>query len=568
MAQTQRPKSPDDIHSAVSVDNRLPFILTVEASGGPRIAAANRAAEVEGLAAGGLVADARAKAPGLQTRSLDPEADRKALHRLGLWAMRYTPAVALYRDDDHADGLFIDIAGASHLVGGEEALLEDVGRRLRHFSLRARLAIADTSGAAWALSRFHPKANCILPPQEEAGEALAPLPLAALRLPEDLCQTLRRLGFTRIGDLIGKDRAPFASRFDALLLKRLDQALGQRQEALAFLEPPSVYHRSRQLLDPISSQAAVVRVATRLMHDLVPALARDGLGARTLLLRLFRVDGEIRTIRIGLAAATRDPAHVARLVELDLERLGETIDAGFGFETISLTATLTERIGNQQASFALRTVGKASPDLDQSERRTVLIDALRQRLGAAQVQQIVPVALHDPAQAETLLAAGSEAPPWPCGDPARPRPPLFLEPPEAVQIVTSGSDGLPTHFRWRGAGHVVAYLQGPERIVGEWWKLAVPALPTTSSIEDYLSKKKDNTSHTGARLAPGESPKSRKHGDFEPDHTPAKRPPLPALLQRDYFIVETTMGQRFWLCRESVGRTLHQQIWFMRGIFA
>ena len=30
--------------------------------------------------------------------------------------MRYTPSVALYREADGADGLFLDITGASHLA--------------------------------------------------------------------------------------------------------------------------------------------------------------------------------------------------------------------------------------------------------------------------------------------------------------------------------------------------------------------------------------------------------------------------------------------------------------------
>ena len=282
IAQSSASKSPD------AIDPRSPFILTVEASGGPRIAAANRLAEQEGLAAGGLVADARAKVPGLQTRPLAPEADAKALHRLGLWAMRYTPSVAVYREADGADGLFLDITGASHLAGGEAALLADLVKRLRHFSIGARVALADTPGAAWALSRFHPQAGFIVPEGADPGPALAGLPMAALRLPDDLGQTLRRLGFKQVGDLIGKPRAPFAARFDTLLLRRFDQAMNMRDEALVLIEPPPLYHRSRQLLEPVVSQAAVVHVASRLMQDLVPALTQDGLGARVLQLRLFR----------------------------------------------------------------------------------------------------------------------------------------------------------------------------------------------------------------------------------------------------------------------------------------
>ena len=52
----------------------------------------------------------------------------------------------------------------------------------------------------------------------------------ALRLSPDTRATLRRLGFKRIGALIENPRAPFAARFPAELLRRLDQAFGRLPE--------------------------------------------------------------------------------------------------------------------------------------------------------------------------------------------------------------------------------------------------------------------------------------------------------------------------------------------------
>jgi imidazoleglycerol phosphate dehydratase HisB len=50
------------------VDPDRPFILAIAASGGLHIAALNQAAEDAGLAVGESLADARAKADGLQVR--------------------------------------------------------------------------------------------------------------------------------------------------------------------------------------------------------------------------------------------------------------------------------------------------------------------------------------------------------------------------------------------------------------------------------------------------------------------------------------------------------------------
>src|SRR5580704_3699388 len=129
-----------------------PFVLAVAASGGPRIAALNEAAEATGLAVGDPLADARAKAEFLQVGAVDAAADDAALRRLTLWATRYTPTASPWGEENGADGLFLDIAGAAHLFGGEDKLLADLSSRLAdNFGLPVRLAVADTPGMAWAL---------------------------------------------------------------------------------------------------------------------------------------------------------------------------------------------------------------------------------------------------------------------------------------------------------------------------------------------------------------------------------------------------------------------------------
>src|SRR5882672_9234285 len=141
--------------SGTPVDPTRPFVLAVDGAGGPFVAALNAAAEAEGLMAGDTLADARAKTGALQVRPIDPPADDAALRRLALWATRYTPAVSPWDEKNGADGFFLDVTGAAHLFGGEEKLLADLGRRLAHFGLPARLAIAETAGTSWALARFH-----------------------------------------------------------------------------------------------------------------------------------------------------------------------------------------------------------------------------------------------------------------------------------------------------------------------------------------------------------------------------------------------------------------------------
>lgn len=429
------------------------------------------------------------------------------MRKLALWATRYTPAVACFDASSGGDGFFLDVTGAAHLFGGEEMLLADLSRRLENFGLQARLAIADTAGAAWALSRYSPSPS-ILPGGQEAN-ALSDLPVEALRLSSDTRTTLHRLGFKRIGALIGAPRAPFAARFEQELLGRLDQALGLAPEPLHAVIAPPVYHSARYLLEPVSTIQAVLALAARLMRDLMHALVRDGAGARALRLSLYRVDGDVAVLDIGLAMPTRDIGHVVRLIELKLDYLDSDIDAGFGFEAVDLAVTVAEPLSPRQGE--LMAALQNGP-----EQSAALVDRLKQRLGERGVRRLTPLQSHQPERAETRSLATGDTPAWPSPGEAPPRPLVLLPRAEKLESVTAlVPDGPPRRFLWRGEPYDVAHAQGPERIANEWWR------------------------DRGARLT------------------------------RDYYLVEDENGRRFWLYREGLfERESASPDWFMHGLFA
>jgi protein ImuB len=500
-----------------AVDPWQPLVLVAPGKGGARIAALNRAARAAGLQAGDLMSNARSKVLHLQVREADPAADAAALRRLALWALRYTPTVALSDEacdkTGGADGLFLDIAGCAHLMGGEEALLRDLAGRLSGFGLRPRLALAGTAGASWALARYGP-APCAIVPDGGEAEALRDLPVAALRLSANALALLRRLGFRHIGTLMDQPRAPFAARFERELLLRLDQALGRAPEPLDPVVPPPAYRAQASFLEPIASAEHVLVAATRLLHELAPRLAQDDAGARLLRLLLFRVDGDVTALDVALAAPSRDPAHIARLIALRLERLDDGgLDAGFGFEAAAVHVRKAEPLAPHQASLAMRGAEASADGVAQ------LIDRLRQRLGSDAVRCIHPCLSHLPERAEALGAAdpgavhadASTSGAAACG-PVAPRPILLLPVPEPAEVVALIPDGPPRQFRWRGVLHQVAEAEGPERIAPEWWRRTAEA-------------------------------------------------------ERDYYTIEDTAGRRFWLFRHGLyGGTAHPQ-WFVHGVF-
>jgi protein ImuB len=538
------------------VDPDRPFVLVIAASGGLHIAALNAAAEDHGLAIGEPLADARAKAQGLQgglqVRPLDATADDAALRRVALWATRYTPTASpwsrdLWDEENGADGFFLDIEGAAHLFGGEDRLLADLAARLRDFGLPARLAVAATPGAAWALSHFHASPLFVLSSGDEAS-ALADLPVDALRLAPDIRGSLRRLGFKTVGALLDKPRAPFAARFSAQLLRRVDQALGLCDEPLVPIVAPPIYHSLHYLLEPIMTQEAVIARTDRLMQTLANVLARDAAGARALRLCLYRVDGAVETVDIGLTLPTRNVAHVVRLFDLKLAALAATNDtslgsgfgAEFGYEAIGLAITRADPMPARQieiSSADLLSDGARGPaGGDAAERYAALIDTLRGRLGTQCVRRFEPAESYIPEHAEILTATScedasrkktnskktnsketnSEATAWPLAD-EKSRPLLLLPQAEPTEVTALVPDGPPRRFSWRGVTYYIAGSQGPERVGAEWWRTP--------------------------------------YGQTRPT--------------RDYYLVEDFSGHRFWLYREGLyGRETTDARWYVHGLFA
>src|SRR6185312_10856773 len=133
----------------------------------------------------------------------------------------------------------------------------------------------------------------------EEREALAPLPLAALRLSPETVAALARVGLKRIGDIVDMPRAPLAARFGADLIRQLDRALGHEHEPLCPRLPIAPYVAERLFAEPIAREEDVLATVERLAARLKQSLAAHGDGARRIELALFRTDGAVKRIAAG-----------------------------------------------------------------------------------------------------------------------------------------------------------------------------------------------------------------------------------------------------------------------------
>ena len=432
-----------------------PLALIAETAHGPRLTAVNPAGLAAGVRAGTMLADARALCPALAVAPADPAGDLAFLERLALWAGRWGPWSAL----DPPDGLVIDVTGAAHLLGGERALLADAAGRLAALGLTARLAIAPTAGAAWGLAHYGPDAAILHP-----GDNLDELPVAALRLDPDVLLVLRRLGLKRIGELSGVAREALARRFRtrrnpaANPLLRLDQLRGLVPEPLLPVLPAEVPLVQRRLIEPIRHRELLDRVLADLCADLARVLEGKALGARRFELGLWKVDGEVVTRSLELAAASRDARHAAGLFGRRLD----DVDAGFGIELARLRAPWTEPLALAQKDFEAAAEAHGTS-------LAACIDRLTVRLGENAVARPVPHASHKPERAQRWLPPlASESSQEELALYGRPL--KLLDRAEPIAVLYASPDGLPKRFRWRGQVHEIARAEGPERIAPEWWR--------------------------------------------------------------------------------------------------
>ncbi|MBU6299535.1 MAG: DNA polymerase Y family protein, partial [Alphaproteobacteria bacterium] len=432
-----------------------PVAVVTSASGGWRVAATDRRAEELGVVAGELLADVRARLGVLDVREDEPDADRQALEKLAEWATCFSPYVAPWTTPAH--GLIFDIEGCAHLFGGEDRVAHCVRERLSRFGLTARVAIASTIGTAQALCRFGPEEIVVAARKEE--EALSRLPVAALRISEKQAAGLNRLGLKRIADVVHLPRAPLAQRFGADFVERLDQALGRLPEPFSPLAAPVAYRALVRLAEPITAQDHVLDLTRRLAKDLVPALMRDGKGARVLRLTLYRVDGEVKETAVKLAAASRDAAHIVNLFSLKFDTLAEEYDAGFGFEAARLDALECEAIPIAQTTLTAER---------QTDNLPLLIDRLGSRLGLENIVRLKSEDTHIPERA-VVYAPAQDRPDW-SGEGEALRPLLMLPCAEPAEVMALLPEGPPWRFRWRGVSYGVALVEGPERIRPEWWR--------------------------------------------------------------------------------------------------
>lgn len=494
----------------IGEDADIPLVVLRDVGNMQVIYSLNATAEAQGLHQGQPLRDAMAMCPNMVTRLANLQTEALFLTRLRRWAGKFSPWIA----EDAPSGLTLDITGCAHLFGGETAMLTQIEEECAALRLTVCAGIADTVGAAWGLSRFagqqvkavrsgdaidqeahatrsraakrrHWERGGAAPKfatpetrqariagHNKTRQAIAKLPLPALRLNRDAVSALAKLGLRRVEDLFGVPRASLTRRFGREVVRRLDQALGLEPEPVAS-EAPDVYFSNRLTLpEPIGLEGDILAGIDRLLAPLCKKLRLKGRGMRQVRLQVFRTDETSQCIDVGLARPSQDPARIRPLLGM---KLGE-LDVGFGVDMLRLEVLVHEPFQAMQHSGHAEAQTRAVSGTNGLDD---LVARLGARIGLEDITWMHPASSHIPEKAMMVMAAAWAEPVlnWPVNP--GPRPALMF-PPEPV--TAEDTPFPPEDFKWRGRKLKRRLAIGPERISPEWW-LDEPSWRT--GVRDY-----------------------------------------------------------------------------------
>ena len=351
------------------------------------------------------------------------------------------------------------------LFGGERGLTETLQQDLAQQGIQVRVAIADTWGAAWAVSHYADPVIALVPSDEQA-QALAPLPVAALRVSDAVIDSLRGLDVTTIGRLMSLPRSSLPSRFGKELGRRLDQATGLAPEMLTAERLVEPIVADWLFEEPVTDRQTLDHVCEVLLERLLVRLESRRAGLRELTCHWLGTAAE--PISLRLLRPTTERRHLLDLLRLQCERT-VFVPRETGF-TAGVKGVRMEVV--ELGLPAIRQATLFEDDAGEKHQRALaeLVDRLSSRLGRDAV-------LRSSLQPDPLPEFSCAALPWleqrssavetvTIPSRLRCRPLRLLRLPQPLAIDRFSPEGWPTHVDHSP----VVRVSGPERIESGWWR--------------------------------------------------------------------------------------------------
>jgi protein ImuB len=378
----------------------------------------------------------------------------QGLEQLATLAQRFTPRVSLAPPD----GLLLEVAGSLHLFGGVESLRRELTGECLRSQVRSVLAFAPTPLAALTAARAG-QALVITDLAQLVG-LLAPLPIGALRWPEETRARLARAGVRTIGAVLRLPRAGFARRFGVAQLAMLDALTGRTRDVRAAHRAPVRFRRRHELDCEVSDHDRLLATLEPLFDALGAFLTAHQCGVMELECHLVHRNAPPTNYVLTLAAPCANGQQLSAL-------FGERLSSLQLPEPVRAFELRADQLMPQRSPCrGLWQPGEQGGEA--GEQSEGLIDRLRARLGPEAVHGLALRAEHRPESAwvatrpppvaPSRVAAGRAADAL--DEAALPTRPLWLLP---IPQPLAAQDGLP---RRRGP---LRLMSESERIETGWW---------------------------------------------------------------------------------------------------
>ncbi|WP_194727206.1 Y-family DNA polymerase [Noviherbaspirillum malthae] len=402
-----------------------------------------------GIAPGMSESGARTRSANVLLVPRDIEAEEKALTEAALWALHFTPEVALW-----PSGLLLDVTASLRLFGGVATIIDRLRTGFQELGLSASIAAAPTATAAWWIAQYD---DGVMADQDTYTNLIDSLPITLIEPLHPHSETLKAIGCKTVGQFRRLPRVGVVKRFGKAALTDLDRCFGAEPELMAWYEAPERFCQRIELGARVETTELLLHSARRLLMQMTGFLT-----ARFSAVTQFSLLLHHETVRLGkspttridikLGAASRDLDHLTLLMK---EHLAKVVLESSVIEMTLSADELEERAAPNTELFPTAA--------SESEMLGRLIERLTSRLGPDAVTRIAITADHRPEKCTAHVApiAGktANAKNGLSGASFPPRPTWLLKTP--LPLITRQNKPF--------YGAPLRLLIGPERIETGWW---------------------------------------------------------------------------------------------------
>lgn len=338
--------------------------------------------------------------------------------------------------DAPLDTVWVDITGSAHLVGGEDALLEQLCERVQALGHRPHAAIAGGPRIAQALARWSRSAKAP-PPRRARGSkdgvteiaprripgrfpiaadgqgaiAMAPLPVQALPVEPEVARFLGQLGVITVGDLARLPSASVAPRLGARAAEVMALVRGCDDAPLCAYQPPRELVEEAQFEEGVENTESLLFVLRGMTSRMGMRLASRGESCARMELTI-EYDRSIARLRqaergkgegdpslklvIELPSPLADPADLLRTLRAKLERTELAAPA------VGIRLMLSQITEARRVQLDLSRDVAVDP-----ERLPALLAELSAEIGPDRIGTLEIVDAHRPESRSRLVPAGS-----------------------------------------------------------------------------------------------------------------------------------------------------------------